>query len=56
MTHLKQGNVEKTLVVSAVVGALLGGSAGSAVAAFLPEQTLRIVFAAVLTGVGLKFL
>lgn len=55
-THLQQGNVEKVLVGAAIAGALLGGSAGSGFAAFLPERSLRILFACVLSCVGVKYL
>ncbi|CAE8723741.1 unnamed protein product, partial [Polarella glacialis] len=53
-THYQAENIDRSLVWFAVSGALLGGSAGSKVAALLPEQSLRIVFAVVLAAVAVK--
>ena len=44
-THWSKGNVDRGLVGFAVLGALLGGFAGGALAAFLPERALRLIFA-----------
>ena len=55
-THWQKGNVERGLVLFAVLGALLGGLGGGAAAALLPERLLRLVFASVLSLVALKYL
>uniref|UniRef100_A0A7R9ZZ69 Membrane transporter protein n=1 Tax=Pyrodinium bahamense TaxID=73915 RepID=A0A7R9ZZ69_9DINO len=56
LTHWRRGNVDRSLVGGAVLGALVGGWSGSLVAASLPERALRAVFAAVLGAVGVKYL
>ncbi|TFU27106.1 sulfite exporter TauE/SafE family protein [Thermus tengchongensis] len=47
-THHRLGNVESALAMGLVPGVFLGTFLGGATAHFLPEATLRFVFAAVL--------
>jgi len=55
-THWQKGNFDRRLAMGAVAGAVIGGWLGSRIAADLPEKSLRLVFAVVLTGVGAKYL
>jgi len=55
-THWRRSNVDKALAAGAVFGALVGGWSGSLLATSLPERTLRVVFAIVLSFVGVKYL
>ena len=50
--HWRRGNVEAAVLPGLAVGILIGAFLGGAVANSLPEQTLRIVFAVVLTWLG----
>jgi len=50
--HWRRGNVEVPILPGLAVGILIGAFLGGAVANSLPEQTLRIVFAVVLTWLG----
>jgi len=55
-THYQKGNIDRALVRGAVAGALAGGVFGSLIPSFLPERVLRIIFAAVLGCVGVKYI
>jgi uncharacterized membrane protein YfcA len=55
-THNTLGNVEKKLLTGLIPGILLGTYIGGSVAHFLPDSTLRLVFAALLIWTGLRFL
>lgn len=50
--HWRRGNVETSILPGLAVGILIGAFLGGAVANSLPEQTLRIIFAIVLTWLG----
>jgi len=50
--HWRRGNGEVPILPGLAVGILIGAFLGGAVANSLPEQTLRVVFAAVLTWLG----
>ncbi|CAL1143530.1 unnamed protein product [Cladocopium goreaui] len=55
-THWSKGNVDRDLAGFAVLGALLGGFGGGEMAALLPERALRLIFAAVLSVVAVKYI
>lgn len=55
-THWSKGNVDRELVAFAIFGALLGGFGGGSIAAILPERALRMIFAAVLSMVAVKYI
>jgi uncharacterized protein len=55
-THYRLGNVEKGLIAGLIGGTVIGSFFGGTVANLLPEVALRYVFAAVLTGIGLKYI
>ncbi len=54
--HWRRGNVEVSILPGLAVGILVGAFLGGAVANSLPEQTLRIVFAVVLTWLGVDLI
>ena len=54
--HWRRGNVEVPILPGLAVGILIGAFLGGAVANFLPEQTLRILFAIVLTWLGIALI
>lgn len=53
--HWRLGSVEKTVLPGLIPGIVAGTVAGGMVAAFLPEHILRILFAAVLIGTGIRY-
>lgn len=55
-THWKLGNVSTGLLPGLVPGILLGTWLGGTMAHALPEETLRIIFSAVLVWSGIKYL
>jgi uncharacterized protein len=54
-THWKLGNVTANLLIGLVPGILIGTYAGGTLAHLLPDNTLRIIFAAVLIWTGLRY-
>ena len=50
--HWRRGNVEVAILPGLAFGILIGAFLGGAVANYLPEQTLRVIFAIVLTWLG----
>jgi hypothetical protein len=54
--HWRRGNVEVSILPGLAAGILIGAFLGGTVANFLPEQTLRIVFAIVLTWLGVDLI
>ncbi len=55
-THAKLGNVEQKLLPGLIPGILLGTYLGSRLALHLPEDSLRVIFAAVLIWTGIRYL
>jgi uncharacterized membrane protein YfcA len=55
-THWKLGNVRTDLLAGLIPGILIGTYLGGTTAQFLPEATLRIIFAAVLIWTGARYL
>ena len=55
-THWRHGQVAVSLIKGLAVGIALGSFAGAGIAQFLPELVLRIVFAVVLVGLGVRIL
>ncbi len=55
-THWRLGNVEGRLLPGLIPGILIGAYSGGAVAHFLPDEVLRIVFASVLVWTGARYL
>lgn len=55
-THWRLGNVVPSLLPGLIAGILLGTYAGGLVALNLPEHILRVVFALVLTGMGIHYI
>jgi hypothetical protein len=55
-THWKLGNVRTNLLAGLIPGILIGTYLGGTTAQFLPEATLRIIFAAVLIWTGARYL
>jgi uncharacterized protein len=55
-THWRMGNVEKDILWGLIPGIILGTFAGGTFAHFLPEITLRVIFAIVLTWTGIRFI
>lgn len=55
VTHGKMGNVEKTILWGLVPGILLGTYAGGNFANIIPNDTLRLIFAAMLIFVGIRY-
>lgn len=54
--HWRLGNVARRLVPGLVAGILVGAFAGGSVALRLPDEALRLVFAAVLVWTGARYL
>jgi hypothetical protein len=55
-THLRLGNVITSLLPGLIPGVLIGTYFGGSLALVLPEATLRVIFAAVLTWTGIRYL
>ncbi len=55
-THLKLGNVVKTLLPGLIFGIILGTYIGSNIAHALSEANLRIIFALIIIWTGIRFL
>ncbi len=55
-THWRLGNVVASLLPGLIPGVLIGTYFGGSLALVLPEGTLRIIFAAVLTWTGIRYL
>ncbi len=56
MTHDRLGNVERPLLYGLIPGVLIGTYFGGSLALILPESTLRLIFAAVLSWTGIRYL
>jgi hypothetical protein len=54
-SHWKLGNVSTSLLIGLVPGILLGTYGGGTLAHFLPDNTLRIIFAMVLIWTGFRY-
>ena len=54
--NLRLGNVQRALVPSLALGAVLGAYSGSKIALALPEHGLRIIFGILLVALGLHYL
>jgi hypothetical protein len=55
-THWRLGNVITSLLPGLIPGVLIGTYFGGSLALVLPEATLRVIFAAVLTWTGIRYL
>lgn len=55
-THWRLGNVERTLLPGLIPGVLLGAYLGGVFAHLFPDEILRIIFAAVLIGTGMRYI
>jgi uncharacterized membrane protein YfcA len=55
-THWKLGNVVRSLLPGLIAGVLIGTYIGGSIALLLPETALRIIFAAVLSWMGLQYI
>jgi len=55
-THWRQGNVVTRILPGLAVGVILGAFLGGIAANHLPEQTLRVIFAVVLTWLGVDLI
>ena len=55
-THWRLGNVDNRVLVGLIPGILIGTFLGSNLAHFISEDTLRIIFAAVLVWTGIRYL
>jgi uncharacterized membrane protein YfcA len=55
-THWRLGNVDTRVLVGLIPGILIGTFIGGSLAHFIPEDTLRIIFAAVLVWTGTRYL
>jgi hypothetical protein len=55
-THLKLGNVIKTLLPSLITGIIGGTYIGSNIAHALPASYLRVIFALIIIWTGIRFL
>ena len=55
-THKKLGNVETSLLYGLIPGVLIGTFLGARVAQYLPESTLRVIFALVIIWTGSRFI
>ncbi len=54
-TYRKHGNVATVLLPGLIAGVLLGTYAGGSIALALPEGSLRLIFAAVLAFLGIRY-
>jgi len=54
-THWKMGNVEKGILWSLIPGIILGTYLGGNIANIIPNNPLRLIFAAMLIFVGLRY-
>jgi uncharacterized membrane protein YfcA len=54
--HWRLGNVDTRVLVGLIPGILTGTFIGGSLAHFIPEDTLRIIFAAVLVWTGIRYL
>jgi len=54
-THWRQGNVDKQLTSTVVIGAMVGGVSGSLLATKLPEKALQLIFVSVLSSIGIQY-
>jgi len=54
-THWKMGNVEKGILWSLIPGIILGTYIGGNAAHVIPNETLRLIFAAMLIFVGARY-
>jgi hypothetical protein len=54
-SHWKMGNVEKGILWGLIPGIILGTYLGGNIAHLIPENTLRLVFAAMLIFVGVRY-
>ncbi|WP_168194271.1 sulfite exporter TauE/SafE family protein [Thermodesulfobacterium sp. TA1] len=55
-THLKLGNVVKSILPGLVIGIIIGTFIGGNVANLLPEAYLRVFFATIVIWTGIRFL
>jgi hypothetical protein len=55
-THWRLGNVDTRVLVGLIPGILIGTFLGGSLAHFISEDTLRIIFAAVLVWTGIRYL
>ncbi len=55
-THWRLGNVDTRVLVGLIPGILIGTFIGGSLAHFISEDTLRIIFAAVLVWTGVRYL
>jgi len=55
-THWRLGNVDTKVLTGLIPGILIGTFLGSNLAHFISEDTLRIIFAAVLVWTGIRYL
>jgi uncharacterized protein len=55
-THWRLGNVDTRVLVGLIPGILIGTFLGGSLAHFISEDTLRIIFAAVLIWTGVRYL
>lgn len=55
-TYWQRGNVEKGLLKGMIPGILAGTWAGALAAGLLPDANLRLIFAAMLTWIGIRYL
>lgn len=53
--HWRLGSVRKAVLPGLIPGILAGTMAGGVIAAFLAEPILRVIFAAVLIGTGIRY-
>lgn len=56
LAHWRLGNVVRFLLPGLIAGVLMGTYIGGSIALFLPEAALRIIFAAVLSWMGVQYL
>ena len=54
-THWKMGNVEKGILYSLIPGIICGTYLGGTIANIIPNDTLRLIFAAMLIFVGVRY-
>jgi len=54
-THWKMGNVEKTILWGLIPGIICGTYLGGNIAYLIPNDSLRLIFAAMLIFVGVRY-